>query len=201
MQTTEPQSESGLSRKRLGLTVAAALQIVCMLVFLADLVSEREEVSLHTVSEFIALCGLVVGSFLAIRELRRLVHRNKRVELALNVATGAFQLVIEQHFDTWSLTTAERDVALLSIKGTSLADIARLRNTREGTVKAQNASIYRKAGVTSRAELVTVVIEDLVCGLSLTDMVQSSPDEAPFAPDFNDTHTNIKKPRRDITAG
>lgn len=168
MMATQPKHEANVTWKRLGLSVAAALQIICMVIYFVDLMSESEEISAHTVSEALALCGLVVGSYLAIRELRMLLKRNRRVEQALDVATGAFQVVLERHFDTWGLTASERDVALLSIKGFPLAEIAQLRGTRGGTVKAQNAAIYRKAGVASRAELVTVVIEDLVCGLSLT---------------------------------
>lgn len=175
MATKRPKPDNDLLHKRLGLTVAAVLQIVCMVIFLGDILSEREEITAHTITEGLALFGLAVGSFLAVRELYRILQRNQRVEQALDVATGAFQVVLERHFDNWGLTAAERDVALLSIKGTSLSDIARMRHTREGTIKAQNAAIYRKAGVTSRAELVTLLIEDLVCGLSLTEPAGSTP--------------------------
>jgi len=47
---------------------------------------------------------------------------------------------------------SERDVALLSIKGVSISEIADMRQTRVGTIKAQNAAIYRKSGVSNRAE-------------------------------------------------
>ena len=55
-----------------------------------------------------------------------------------------------ERFDDWALTPAERDVALFALKGLSLAEIARLRSTSQGTVKAQTNAIYRKAGVTGR---------------------------------------------------
>jgi DNA-binding NarL/FixJ family response regulator len=71
------------------------------------------------------------------------------------------------------LTAAERDVALLSIKGISNTDIAEMRNTRAGTIQAQHAAIYRKAGVSSRAELISVVFEDLIAGLDLTAQTDS----------------------------
>ena len=41
------------------------------------------------------------------------------------------------------LSPAERDVALFQIKGLSVAEIAALRGTSEGTVKAQAAAIVR----------------------------------------------------------
>lgn len=43
-----------------------------------------------------------------------------------------------------------------------------MRHTREGTIRAQSASIYRKSGVSNRAELISVMIEDLIAGLNLT---------------------------------
>ena len=41
-------------------------------------------------------------------------------------------------------------------------EIAGLRNTSEGTVKAQTNAIYRKAGVTGRPQLLSLFIEDLM---------------------------------------
>ena len=44
-------------------------------------------------------------------------------------------------------------MALLALKGLTIGEIAALRATREGTVKAQCAAIYRKAGVSGRPQL------------------------------------------------
>ncbi|MEM9269998.1 MAG: LuxR C-terminal-related transcriptional regulator, partial [Pseudomonadota bacterium] len=46
--------------------------------------------------------------------------------------------------------------------GLSNAEIAALRNTSEGTVKAQGNAIYRKAGVTGRPQLLSLFLEDLL---------------------------------------
>jgi DNA-binding NarL/FixJ family response regulator len=59
--------------------------------------------------------------------------------------------VLEQ-FVRWNLTETEKTVALLLLKGLSLAEIAKLRNTKEKTVRAQAVQIYQKSGVTSRSE-------------------------------------------------
>ena len=56
----------------------------------------------------------------------------------------------------------KRDVALFAIKGMSTAEIASLRSTSEGTVKAQTNAIYRKAGVSGRSQLLSLFIEDLM---------------------------------------
>ena len=65
-------------------------------------------------------------------------------------------------FEDWGLTPAEKDVALFAIKGLSTPEIATLRCTSEGTVKAQTNAIYRKAGVSGRAQLLSLFIEDLM---------------------------------------
>ena len=85
----------------------------------------------------------------------------------MRVASGAFLELLEEHFVRWSLTPSERDVALLSVKGLSIGEIAALRETREGTVKAQCAAVYRKAGVSGRAQLLSLFVEDLMAGVVL----------------------------------
>jgi DNA-binding NarL/FixJ family response regulator len=53
-------------------------------------------------------------------------------------------------------------VALFAIKGLSIAEIARVRHTKEGTIKAQCNAIYVKAGVTGRQQLLSLFIEGLM---------------------------------------
>jgi transcriptional regulator, LuxR family len=53
-------------------------------------------------------------------------------------------------------------VALFAIKGLSISEIAALRETAEGTVKAQSAAIYRKAGVNGRGALLSLFVEDMM---------------------------------------
>ena len=48
------------------------------------------------------------------------------------------------------------------MKGCSIADIAQMRGSAEGTVKTHLNAIYRKAGVQGRGQLVSVLIEDLM---------------------------------------
>jgi DNA-binding CsgD family transcriptional regulator len=54
---------------------------------------------------------------------------------------------------TSGLTPAEREVALAVLAGLSNADIARARGSSARTVANQVASVFRKLGVRSRAEL------------------------------------------------
>ncbi len=149
--------------------LAAGLQIGCGAIFTHDVINEWSAATPHTWAEAAGVVALTFGAGLSLREYRRLLRRNERVERALGSATGGFQQSMEAHFRDWGLTRAERDVALLSIKGMTIPEIARLRRSAEGTVKAQNAAIYRKAGVSSRAGMISAVIEDLIEGIDISD--------------------------------
>lgn len=70
--------------------------------------------------------------------------------------------VLDESFPDWRLTPAERDVALFLVKGCITAEIATLRSTSEGTVKAQTNAVYRKANVSGRPQLSGLFIEDLI---------------------------------------
>jgi DNA-binding CsgD family transcriptional regulator len=72
---------------------------------------------------------------------------------------------IDAQFSRWNLTEAERDVALLLLKGFSLKEAAAIRATTERTIRAQARAIYSKAGLTGRASLSAFFLEDLLAPL------------------------------------
>jgi DNA-binding CsgD family transcriptional regulator len=69
---------------------------------------------------------------------------------------------MDRQFDKWGLTPAERDVALLQLKGLRHKEIAELRHTSERTVRQQALAIYRKAGLSGRTDLAAFFLEDLL---------------------------------------
>jgi DNA-binding CsgD family transcriptional regulator len=69
---------------------------------------------------------------------------------------------IDRQFEKWALSPAERDVALLQLKGLRHKEIAELRKTSERTVRQQALAIYRKAGLTGRTDLAAFFLEDLL---------------------------------------
>jgi DNA-binding CsgD family transcriptional regulator len=71
-------------------------------------------------------------------------------------------VAIDGQFERWELTPAEREVALLLLKGLSLKDIGSMRSTSERTVRQQALAVYRKAGLAGRAELSAFFLEDLL---------------------------------------
>ena len=80
----------------------------------------------------------------------------------LAVAAGALSEVVAQRFREWGLTPAEADVAVFALKGCDVAEIAALRGSAAGTVRAQLARVYDKAGVNSRSALATLFLDDLM---------------------------------------
>ncbi len=69
---------------------------------------------------------------------------------------------IASQFGKWDLTTAEREVGLLILKGMSYKEIAILRDVSEKTVRQQAHSIYKKAKLSGRAALSAFFLEDLL---------------------------------------
>lgn len=109
-----------------------------------------------------AAIGLLLGLLLGAIALHRTMQQHALVKKQLRAASGAFMELLHERFEEWGLTPAERDVALFAIKGMSTQEIAALRTTSEGTVKAQTNAIYRKAGVSGRPQLLSLFIDDLM---------------------------------------
>jgi DNA-binding CsgD family transcriptional regulator len=69
---------------------------------------------------------------------------------------------IDGQFDRWGLTPAEREVALLLLKGLTHKEIAQVRGVGEATARQQAQAVYRKAGVLGRHDLAAFFLEDLL---------------------------------------
>ncbi|MGH1423182.1 MAG: helix-turn-helix transcriptional regulator [Pseudooceanicola sp.] len=155
--------------KRAGIILLFAVQLGCALFFVSGILSSIIGFRATPLSwraremiEIGAAFGLVLGVVLGAVILRQTLREKHRAENRLRLASGAFMDMVLSAFDEWELTPAERDVALFSVKGMSLAEIADMRSVSEGTVKAQTNAIYRKAGVSGRAQLLSHFIDELV---------------------------------------
>ncbi len=69
---------------------------------------------------------------------------------------------IDHQLSKWHLSTAEKEVAFLLLKGLSLKEIAVVRQTAEKTVRVQATAIYAKSGLAGRSELAAFFLEDLL---------------------------------------
>ncbi len=153
--------------ERLYIAVFVLLQAVGALYFGGRLMLSALGVSMRPLPwqlfealEVAAALGLVAGTVMGLIFLRRSIRQRERMRRVVDQASAAFHENLHARFDGWRLSRAERDVALFAIKGMTTQDIAALRQTTQGTVKAQSAGIYRKAGVNSRAQLASLIVED-----------------------------------------
>ncbi len=151
-----------------------ALQAICCSYFLIDIVFDLVNPAAvdpttgwaafadSDLVEGAVTIALFLGLAFSGSELLKLMRHQAHMDDQLKIASGAFSELLETRFHQWSLTDAERDVAILAIKGFAIADMADIRNTKQGTIKAQCASVYRKAGVSGRLELLSLFLEDLM---------------------------------------
>jgi DNA-binding CsgD family transcriptional regulator len=130
----------------------------------------------HVAFEGVIMALSLAGLALMWRQMRRAQLRARdlqrdldgtRVDLArwrdeAQDALRGFGAAIDRQFERWALTPAERDVALLLLKGLSLKEIAELRTTSERTARQQSLAVYRKGGLAGRAELAAFFLEDLL---------------------------------------
>jgi len=157
------------THKKIILWAIAAMQFYAVFYFACDIMFEvwgiepgylmpegREQQRIMTA------IGLILGAGLGWTALRMSIKRTAVAEEKLRHCTTGFFQLIQEHFTRWGLTPAEHDVALFLVKGVSTREIADMRGTSEGTIKAQTNAIYRKAGVAGRSQLLSIFIEDLM---------------------------------------
>ncbi|MBC2836546.1 helix-turn-helix transcriptional regulator [Gemmobacter straminiformis] len=143
----------------------AVFQAACTGIFLADVSMDIASglTSLHHIlPEALATLGLAIGVLFEVRWVSQQLRIQREMKRRLDVVGGVLNDTIIAYFRQWSLTSAEQDVAMFTVKGCSIGEIASLRHTAEGTVKTHLNSIYRKAGVQGRSQLMSVLIEDLM---------------------------------------
>ncbi len=145
-----------------------ALQAICCAYFLMDIAWDMlwpasiNKIADSDTLEILVTVALFFGLAFTGNELRQILRRQNQLEDQIKVASGAFSEVMEARFQDWSLTGAEREIAILAIKGFSIAEMVTLRDTKQGTVKAQCASVYKKADVAGRVQLLSIFLDDLM---------------------------------------
>ena len=153
----------------ISLSTIFALQALCAVFFVTEFASEIFGLRQWALSWFwreilqiAATFGLLTGTATSIFLLRRILAREDEVETQLKAASGEFFSVMDDRFNDWSLTKSEREVALFALRGMGNAEIASLREKSEATIKSQLNSIFRKAQVSNRAELMSEFVELLI---------------------------------------
>lgn len=151
-------------RKATGISILVALQALACAFFLADLAGDlmADGIGAHLVIEGMAAIALLAAVVLGALQVRSLIAAARRDEAAVAAAQGALAELIHLRFEEWQLTAAEADVALFALKGCDIGEIAGLRGSAAGTVRAQLARVYAKAGVDSQSGLIALFLEELI---------------------------------------
>lgn len=150
-----------------------------------DLITDLQDQTTlaHVVLELLVVAiGFVAAGAIALR-LRRSAHdaqalREHAAQLAEHLRASreeaarwrsdaadliaGLSAAIDEQFSRWELSPAEREVALLLLKGLSHKEIAGVRSVSETTVRQQARSLYRKAGLSGRNDLAAFFLEDLL---------------------------------------
>ncbi len=172
------------SERRLWAGVLAAFAAVALLAAF-DLASDLGEGTTagHLVTEGgVFVVGLVGASVMAQRLLGALRGERAAREQALALAErlkateaeaarwrgeasdllAGLGAALDRQFERWALSPAEREVALLLLKGLSHKEIASVRSVTEATARQQARAVYRKGGLTGRSDLAAFFLEDLL---------------------------------------
>ena len=166
-------------RTVLGPSLAIALGLAALVaLMLVDLVSElvAGTSAFHAIVEGAASIVGAIALAALVRRMRALVSEAHilREDLAISRADAerwardARSLIaglagaIDEQLERWRLSGAEKEIALLLLKGLEHKEIAALRGVSETTVRQQARSLYRKAGLAGRHELAAFFLEDLL---------------------------------------
>src|SRR5690606_18610029 len=112
--------------------------------------------------QILASVGLIVGVVVSGSFLRQSLHRISRMGRQMDVVSGNFQTHLLALFEAWNFSPSEQAVAVYAMKGFSNNEIALLRGTSTATIKSQMNSIFRKSGLTSRQQLISYLVEELL---------------------------------------
>ena len=157
--------------KQLLTYIALIILLSSGLFFLIDVLSDLREIMSkgdhiagmdlpHFIAESFATLGMILASVLLWKFLQ---EHQKSAEAAISELQKTKQNIrrtIDNQLSQIGLTPTEKEVATLISKGFEIGEIAKLRGTSVGTIKAQSHSIYVKAGVSSKSELIINLLDD-----------------------------------------
>lgn len=162
---------TSLSNASLAILAMMLVQVLCasafLVFFVVDVGGLTATPTPYTLRELVQIAagvGLLLSIVTNVYLLRRILRRTSQIEGHLRAARGAFNDLLQDEFERWGLTPAEREVCLFALKGCSNAEIAALTGKSEGTVKSQTNAVFRKAGLTGRVQLMSHFVDELIGG-------------------------------------
>jgi DNA-binding CsgD family transcriptional regulator len=155
----------------------------------ADLVMDEPQswLSFHVVFEVTMLAGALLmattlwlgwwrsahaAAALEVRLAEQAAERD-RWRASSREALEGLGRAIDAQFDVWQLTPAEREVALMLLKGYGHKQIAALTGRGERTARQHAGVVYEKAGLGGRAELAAFFLQDLMLPEAEREVLQT----------------------------
>ena len=157
--------------------------LICVLLLIivsgtVDLVLDAPDSwrSVHVLYEIALIAGALATTVLlwfrwlraerSLSTTRRALHERQTERDAWRAsaerALQGFGAAIDDQLVRWGLTAAEREVALLMLKGKSHKAIAYETGRSERTVRQHAVTVYQKSGLAGRAELAAYFLEGVV---------------------------------------
>lgn len=152
--------------------------VVILLLSVLDIYQDVESKSsiAHIAGDFLMFSAVISGLWILIGRAQRLNKNIAQLQSAYFTAKQdvqhlseskdqllkGFGEVIDAQLDAWKLSQAEKEIALLMLKGLSHVEIAEIRHTSERTVRQQSLSVYAKSGVKGRTDLAAFFLEDIL---------------------------------------
>ena len=121
----------------------------------------KDEV-IHLVFEGGAVVALFFGMVSLFKYTSFLKNQNIKAQMQLSALKVDFDEYVRSQFTKWELTVAEKDVALLLLRGLNTSDIADLRSVSVGTIKVQAHNVFGKSGVSSRVEFMALFMDEFI---------------------------------------
>tara|TARA_R110000851_G_scaffold249074_1_gene401609 strand:+ start:457 stop:1005 length:549 start_codon:yes stop_codon:yes gene_type:complete len=161
-----------------------------------ELVTTKEPLSLVDITMELLENSLLAGAMVvmaAIASETRILRRQHRllIDKVTEVAADSekwrqaaqdvvadLNRAIDSQFSEWSLSEAERGVALLMLKGFSHKEIARLRSSTSATVRQQASAIYEKSSLPNRSEFVAFFLDAMLAPADMRHSPASSDPDA-----------------------
>ncbi len=160
--------------------ILAGIGVGCFLLLMSlEVVTEEDELELGDLLVDALAMLLTIGSAVGVALLAQRMHAQHEEKLALirDLETArdegrswrgkvesylaGIRVEMDKQFEDWGMTSAEREIGLLILKGLSHKEVATLRGTSEATVRQQAQSIYRKADLPGKTAFSAYFLEDL----------------------------------------
>jgi DNA-binding CsgD family transcriptional regulator len=154
--------------------------IGCFILLLAlEFLTQEDEIRLFDLVGDAVSIALTIGAAVGVALLLQRIHAQHEEQMALirdlEIARtegdgwrskvqshlAGLKGAMDQQFQAWGMTAAEREVGLLILKGLSHKEIAALRATTDATVRQQAQAIYRKAGLPGKTAFSAYFLDDL----------------------------------------